>query len=161
MIPIELISFVFVCFSLSLFCIVLLSIITGYDFDEVFRDFHATVDHDIAMVGYENARDDPLLDGREYATTFSIMEALGNPNPEDFVKIFHDRLWDDKSIDGRRLSRWSDFWKKTGNAFKCAGTALGAAWWCAGGYGVSWVAAAIDQVDPPCYAKVNNTKNNC
>ena len=74
------------------------------------------------MVGYENARDDPLLDGREYATTFSIMEALGNPNPEDFVKIFHDRFWDDKSIDGRRLAT---FWQKMGKAFKCAGMVPG------------------------------------
>ena len=140
---IEFTSFL-LCFSFSLF-LYLLSIANGDDFDEVFRDFHATVDHATAMVGYENARADPLLDGREYATTFSIMEALGNSNPEDFVKIFHDRFWDDKSIDGRRLST---IWEKIGKAFKCAGIAIGTGVTCT-------------TVVTYCSNMVNATKTNC
>ena len=62
--------------SFPFFCLVLLSFITEYEFDEASRDFHATVDHATAMVGYENARVIPALDGNDYDTAFSILEAL-------------------------------------------------------------------------------------
>ena len=98
----------------------LLSIITGYEFDEMFRSFHSTVDHRTMMIGYRNARSDSSLDGNEYDTVFSILEALGTSNPNEFVGIMRDLFWDDESIDGRRLG----FFNGLLTGIKCAGSAI-------------------------------------
>ena len=140
--------------SFPFFCIVLLSIITRYEFEEAFRDFHATVDHATAMVGYENARLDPSLDERDYDTTFSILEALGNDNPEDFVKILRDLFWDDKpSMDGRRLGFFKGLW----HGIKCAGTAVGTGLTCTLAVGI----LQADAFNNGCPTMVDHTKNQC
>ena len=140
--------------SFPFFCLVLLSFITEYEFDEASRDFHSTVDHAAAMVGYENARLDPSLNGSDYDTAFSILEALGNDNPEDFVKIFRDLFWvDDSSMDGRRLGFFGGLW----HGIKCAGTAVGTGLTCGGlGLGAKLVAGY-----KPCQSMVDNTKKQC
>ena len=148
---IEFTSFRLSVSSFPLFCIVLLSIITRYEFDEMFRDFHATVDHATAMVGYENARVIPALDGNDYDTAFSILEALGNDNPEDFVKILRDLFWDDESsMDGRRLGLFKGLW----HGIKCVGTAVGTGLTCS-------VTGNWDGERGPCTSMVDNTKNQC
>ena len=56
------------------------------------------------MTGYTSLRSNPSLDGSRYDKVASIMKALGNPHPEEFVGIIRDLYWDDEeSIDGRRL----------------------------------------------------------
>lgn len=137
----------------------LLSIANRDDFDAELRSFHSTVDYATAMVGHANACSDPLLDGSEYDTVCLIMKALADPNPDEFVEIFRHLFWDDEaSIDGRRLS-WASFWQKTGNAFKCAGTAIGAGLTCVN------PTLVIVNVMPcnvgPCAKMVNYTKSNC
>ena len=137
------------------FCIVLLSIITEYEFDKAFRDFHATVDHATAMFGYENARLDLSLDGRDYDAAFSILEALGNDNPEDFVKILRDLFWDDDelSMDGRRLGFFKGLW----HGIKCAGTAVGTGLTCTLAVGI----LQADAFNNGCPTMVDHTKNQC
>ena len=68
------------------------------DFDAALRSFHSTVDYATTMVGYTKARSDPSLDGSEYDTVFSIMEAIANPNPgrlcRDFPRSLLGRIID-------------------------------------------------------------------
>ena len=128
---------------------------TRYEFEEAFRDFHATVDHATAMVGYENARAISALDGRDYDTAFSILKALGNDNPEDFVKILRDLFWDDdeSSMDGRRLGFFGKIW----TGIKCAGTAVGTGLTCAMAVGI----LQEDAFNNGCPTMVDHTKNQC
>ena len=128
----------------------LLSIANGDDFDAELRSFHSTVDYATAMVGFTNACSDPLLDGSEYDTVCSIMKALADPRPDEFVKIFRDLFWDDEASIGERRLSWKSFWKNTGNAFKCAGTAVGTGFVCSLVWG-----------DPACKNMVDTTKKIC
>ena len=75
------------------------SIANGDDFDVELRSFHSTVDYATAMVGFTNACSDSLLDGSEYNTVCSIMKALADPQPDEFVEIFPRSLLGRRSID--------------------------------------------------------------
>ena len=108
---VEFTSFQFFCFSFSLF-LYLHSIANGDDFDALLRNFHSMMDHAIALAGYEYACSHPMLDGN-YDTACSIMKALGNPHPDEFVGIFRHLFWENETIGGRRL-------RSAGSWFSCA-----------------------------------------
>ena len=154
MIPTVLNSHRFFClFLLSLFFLYLLSItagITGNDFIAALRSFHSMVNHATAMVGYTYACVDTTS---EYDTVCSIMEALVDPDPDEFVVIFRDLFWENKMVGGRRLGILSPI----GKAFKCAGTAVGSGLLCASPvvHGVAFRTTNI------CEDMVDNTKDNC
>ena len=125
--------------------------ITGYDagwddFDAALRSFHSTVDYATAMVGYTTACFDLSLDNG-YNTVCSIMKALADPDPNEFLGILRNRFFENGMVSGRRLK---GFWESIGNAFKCVGTVLGTGLSC-----TNPLSADI------CRVMLNNTKTNC
>lgn len=133
----------------------------------MFRSFHSTVDHAIAMVGFATACSHPSLDGSEYDIVCSIMKSLADPDPHKFVQTFRHLFWEIEMVGRRRLT---SEWTRIGNAFKCGGLAVAAGLMCSpiseetyiNEIGTSGMDSGVDEELPqPCGPTVNTTKNNC
>ena len=152
----------FFCLFLLFPFIYLLSIANcdEFDFDAAMIRFHSTVNHTTAMVGYTNALSSihrwrtEVKNGSEYDTVFSIMKALADPDPDEFVGIIRNRFFENKMVGGRHLGAFA--W--IGNAVTCAATAVGSGFAC-----LSIPVALVDNFAPvdPCESMIDNTKDNC